>query len=48
MARTFQHLDLWERVFIQAQLTMGMRPGAIAAKLMRSRSTITREIGRNG
>jgi IS30 family transposase len=48
MARTFHHLDLSERVLIQAQLTMGMRPGAIAAGLMRARSTITREIRRNG
>ena len=48
MARTFSHLDLSERVLIQTQLTMGMRAGTIAAGLMRARSTITREMRRNG
>lgn len=48
MARTFHHLDLSERVFIETQLTLGKRPTAIAVGLNRSRSTISREIRRNG
>jgi transposase, IS30 family len=48
VARTFHHLDLPERVFIETQLTLGKRPTAIAVGLNRSRSTISREIRRNG
>jgi IS30 family transposase len=48
MASTYKHLDLQERAVIETQLGFGMRPSAIAAGLMRSRSTITREIKRNG
>jgi IS30 family transposase len=36
------------KLTIETQLTLGMRPAAIAAGLMRARSTVTREIGRNG
>jgi transposase, IS30 family len=48
MRTSFQHLDLGDRATIQAQLTSGIRPGAIATVLNRARSTITREIHRNG
>ena len=48
MGKSFQHLDLGDRATIQAQLTSGMRPGAIAIVLKRARSTITREMHRNG
>jgi IS30 family transposase len=48
MPRSFRHLDLSERVFIETQLRLGMRPAGIAARLRRARSTISREIGRNG
>jgi IS30 family transposase len=48
MPRSYSHLDSQERTLIETQLTLGMRPAAIAAGLMRARSTVTREIGRNG
>ena len=48
MPRSFRHLDLSDRVFIETQLSQGMRPAGIAARLRRARSTISREIGRNG
>jgi Helix-turn-helix domain len=48
MPRSFRHLDLSERVFIETQLSLGMRPAGIAAGLRRARSTISREIRRNG
>jgi transposase, IS30 family len=48
MARSYRHLTLPERVLIETQLSLGLRPAAIAASLLRSRSTVTREIGRNG
>ena len=48
MPRSFRHLDLSERVFIETQLSHGRRPAVIAADLRRARSTITREIRRNG
>ena len=48
MARGFHHLDLSERIFIETQLSLGVRPAGIAAQLKRARSTISREIGRNG
>jgi transposase, IS30 family len=48
MPRSFRHLDLSERVFVEAQLSLGMRPAGIAAGLKRARSTISREIRRNG
>ena len=46
MGKSFQHLDLVDRATIQAQLTSGMRPGAIAIVLKRALSTITRDIHR--
>jgi IS30 family transposase len=48
MARSYVHLDTQERALIEAQLQLGMRPAAIAAGLMRARSTVIREIRRNG
>jgi IS30 family transposase len=48
MARTYEQLSLEERCLIQTQLSMGFRAAAIAAALKRARSTITREMQRNG
>ncbi len=48
MARTYKHVSLEERCLIQTQLSVGFSPAAIAAGLKRARSTITREMHRNG
>ena len=48
MARTYRQLSLDERCLLQTQLSMGWRPAAIAAGLQRARSTISREMARNG
>lgn len=48
MGQGYRHLRLEDRVVIETQLGLGLSAAAIAAGLMRSRSTITREIGRNG
>jgi len=48
MAKEYRHLSLEERVFIQTQLELGCKLGAIAASLQRSRSTVWREVRRNG
>jgi IS30 family transposase len=48
MPRSYSHLNSQERALIETQLVLGMRPGAIAGGLLRARSTITREIRRNG
>ena len=48
MAKTYVHLGTGERALIETQLKLGWRPGAIAVGLNRARSTITREIRRNG
>ena len=48
MAKIYSHLDVQERALIETQLTLGMKPAAIAASLMRTRSSITREMHRNG
>jgi transposase, IS30 family len=48
MARSFYHLDVNERIFIETQLSLGRKPGGIAGDLKRARSTISREILRNG
>ena len=42
------YFELSERVFIETQLSLGMRPAGIAAGLKRARSTISRGIRRNG
>ena len=48
MARTYKQFSMEERCLVQAQLSMGWRPAAIAAGLQRARSTVTREMWRNG
>jgi len=48
MARIYRQLCLEERVVLQTQLSLGLSPAAIAAGLNRARSTITREMARNG
>lgn len=48
MGRTYRHLDLQERVVLETQLKLGLGPAGIAAGLGRARSTITRELRRNG
>lgn len=48
MGKIYCHLGLQERALIETQLALGMRPAAIAAGLMRARSTVTREMRRNG
>jgi transposase, IS30 family len=48
MGRSYRHLDMQERALIETQLTLGMSAAAIAASLMRTRSTVTREMVRNG
>ncbi len=48
MAAGYSHLRFEERVLLETQLRLGIRPSAIAAGLLRARSTILREMGRNG
>jgi IS30 family transposase len=48
MANGYSHLAVQERALIETQLRLGMSPGAIAGGLLRPRSTVTREIRRNG
>ena len=48
MAKSYEQLSLEERALIQVQLSMSWRPAAIARGLQRARSTITREMARNG
>jgi IS30 family transposase len=48
MGNNYSHLDLQERVVIETQLTLGIKPAAIAAGLLRARSTVMREMRRNG
>src|SRR5580658_5463852 len=48
MGRSYKHLDMRERVVIETQLTLGRSVAAISASLMRTRSTVTREMVRNG
>jgi len=48
MGKNYKQLSIEERVMIQTQLAMGIKPGAIALALNRSASTISRELQRNG
>ena len=48
MAAAYSHLSFEERALLETQLRLGLRPSAIAAGLLRARSTISREMRRNG
>ena len=48
MGNLYKQLSLVERALIQTQLVLRWSPAAIAAGLQRARSTITREMARNG
>jgi IS30 family transposase len=48
MSEKYIHLSLEERALIEMHLSMGRRPSAVALFLGRSRSTISRELKRNG
>ena len=48
MPRNYIHLELAERCLIETQLSLGMKPAAIARGLLRARSTVLRELRRNG
>src|ERR1035437_8210560 len=48
MGKSYRHLSLAERALLQTQLELRCSPAAIAAGLQRERSTITRELARNG
>ena len=48
MAQSYSHLEVQERALIETQLRLGMKPASIAAGLLRARSTVTREMRRNG
>lgn len=47
MPKPYKHLSLEERALIQVWLEHDLKPRAIARKLGRSPSTITRELSRN-
>jgi IS30 family transposase len=48
MDKSYTHLSLEERCLLQTQLEMGWSPAALAAGLQRARSTVSREMARNG
>jgi len=48
MVKSYKQLSLAERSLLQTQLVLCWSPAAIAAGLQRARSTITREMARNG
>ncbi len=48
MEKTYKHLSLEQPMMIQAQLSMGIKPAAMARELGRLPSTISRELRRNG
>jgi IS30 family transposase len=48
MGEHYTHLDIRERAVVEMNLALGKRPAQIAVYLSRSRSTITREMARNG
>jgi IS30 family transposase len=48
MGKTYKQLSFVERALIQTQLVLRWSPAAIAAGLQRARSTVTREMARNG
>ena len=48
MKEVYRHLDIRTRAVMEMQMEMGTRPSVVARYLTRSRSTITRELHRNG
>ena len=48
MGKKYKHITLSDRTLIQTQLQQGFSPAAIAKSLGRHRSSITRELARNG
>jgi transposase, IS30 family len=48
MGKNYCHLNGMERALIEAELRVGRSPSSIAADMNRARSTVTREILRNG
>src|ERR1035437_8769571 len=48
MGDGYTQLSFGERALLQTQLVLGWSPAAIAAGLQRARSTVTREMARNG
>lgn len=48
MGKKYKHITLSDRTLIQTQLQQGFSPAAIAESLGRHRSSITRELARNG
>ena len=48
MEKNYNQLSLEERIMIQTQLEMGIKPGTIAKSINRSPSTVLRELRRNG
>ena len=48
MGKPYKQLSFEERALLQTQLVLRWSPAAIAAGLQRARSTVTREMARNG
>lgn len=48
MSENYHHLSLEERAVIQAKLELGLKPSEIAKDIGRHRSTLSRELKRNG
>jgi IS30 family transposase len=48
MGKSYKYLFMEEWLLLQTQLERGWSPATIAAGLQRARSTITREMARNG
>ncbi len=48
MGIVYKHLSMEDRCLIQVQLALGFRPATIALVLRRARSTVVREMRRNG
>ncbi len=48
MSKKYKHITLDDRTLIQTQLQQGFKPAEIAASLGRHRSSVTRELTRNG
>ncbi len=48
MGKTYKHLSLEQPMMIQTQLSMAIKPAAMARELGRLPSIISRELKRNG